>query len=304
MDDFSKYSCSNQDELDEARGHSNFLGDEERTASEYLKPFDLDDELEESEYENPEEMVEMDKLYPFLASYSDKESREFALHKLIIGDHDGRQRVNNTAEFPWRAICSISITSKSGRKYVGTGWLVGPGTLITAGHNVFLRNDGGWAQSIEIFPGRNGKQVPYGSTTSVVFHAGTRWIESGDTNFDVGAIILPEKIGNKVGYFGFANKPDSQLKNAHLNLSGYPLSLGRGTVQYFHREKVVGITKSKVTYNIDTSPGQSGAPIWLKSGGDRQVVGIHTDGYKTGNTATRINEIIFNLIKRWKHLGN
>lgn len=55
----------------------------------------------------------------------------------IIGTDD-RVRIQNPSVYPWRAICALRMTAKDGSRWIGTGFLVGPGTVITAGHCVYL----------------------------------------------------------------------------------------------------------------------------------------------------------------------
>src|SRR5262245_23575044 len=66
------------------------------------------------------------------------------LFEAVIGDDD-RVRVSKErmAMNPWRQICALRILSQNNRNYVGTGWFVGRGVLATAGHCVFLQDDGG-----------------------------------------------------------------------------------------------------------------------------------------------------------------
>jgi hypothetical protein len=75
----------------------------------------------------------------------------------IIGSDD-RVRVadNLMIANPWRQICALRIRSKTGKMYVGTGWFIAPRVLATAGHCVFLQNEGGWAQSIDVIPAKAG----------------------------------------------------------------------------------------------------------------------------------------------------
>ena len=87
---------------------------------------------------------------------------------------DDRAQITNTADYPWRAIASLLITAADNSMWIGTGWFIGPHTLITAGHCVFLKNTGvpgrdGWVKSIQVMPGRNGASLPYGSVTSTNF---------------------------------------------------------------------------------------------------------------------------------------
>lgn len=224
--------------------------------------------------------------------------------EVIIGTDD-RTRINPTTSYPWRAICSLLIRTKTGKSYIGTGWFVSPRTVVTAGHCIYLHNEGGWAQSIEVIPGRNGSLRPYGSAVSSNLRSVSGWTASKNRNYDYGAIILPTSapLGKTVGFFGIANKNDSFLKSTTLNLSGYPGDKDGGSTQWFHFRQSKGVTSQVITYEIDTMGGQSGSPVWYKSGDQRYAVGIHTNGHSSGNSATRINLEVYNNLLAWKSLG-
>ena len=83
---------------------------------------------------------------------------------------DDRVKINNTAIYPWRAHASLLITAADNSQWIGTGWFIGPHTLMTAGHVVYIKNSGvpgrdGWVKRIHVMPGRNGNALPYGSVT-------------------------------------------------------------------------------------------------------------------------------------------
>ena len=88
----------------------------------------------------------------------------------VIGDDD-RKRVTPAfmTRNPFRQICALRITSQRNRTYVGTGWFIAPGVLATAGHCVFLQEDGGWAKSIRVIPVKEGPREPFGSLASTRF---------------------------------------------------------------------------------------------------------------------------------------
>jgi glutamyl endopeptidase len=92
--------------------------------------------FEEAGFAAPLQQSEpMDALF---ASYTELiPKRETQLREVIIGA-DNRVRVFATTSYPWRAVCSLKITAKDNSKWIGTGWLVGPRTVITAGHCVFM----------------------------------------------------------------------------------------------------------------------------------------------------------------------
>ena len=244
-------------------------------------------------------------------SYSDAEMkalfpqmRESDLQEVVIGP-DNRVRINPTTTFPWRAICSLKITARNGQRFIGTGWLIAPRTVITAGHCVYMHNAGGWASSIEVIPALNDASRPYGSASSSHLRSTTSWVNSRDRNFDYACIILPAnaRLGDTTGYFGFAVRNDSFLMNAALNLSGYPGDKANGNQQWFMAQRPSSVNSKVITYQIDTFGGQSGAPVWVLENGNRYGVGIHTNGANSGNSATRIDQSVYNNLLAWKNMG-
>jgi glutamyl endopeptidase len=223
--------------------------------------------------------------------------------EVIIGV-DERIRVTDTRAYPWRAICALSITAANNRQFIGTGWLISPRTVITAGHCVFMHEEGGWARSIRVIPGCNDSDQPYGVHVGTDLRSVTGWTTSKKREFDYGAIILPpaSRPGDQTGYFGFATRTDAFLINAALNLSGYPGDKG-GRQQWFMAQRPKAVSDHVITYDIDTMGGQSGSPVWVLENGQRYGVGVHTNGAASGNSATRINSSVYNNLLNWKNLG-
>lgn len=223
--------------------------------------------------------------------------------EVIIGP-DNRVRVGNTAVYPWRAICGLKITAANGKRFIGTGWMISPRTVVTAGHCVFMHNEGGWARSIEVVPGLNDAARPYGSASSGTLRSVTGWTQSRNREYDYGAIILPgnARLGDRTGWFGLAVRDDAFLRAANLNLSGYPGDKG-GNQQWFMAQRTKSVASRVITYDIDTMGGQSGSPVWVLQNGQRYAVGVHTNGASTGNSATRINAAVYNRMLAWKNEG-
>lgn len=223
--------------------------------------------------------------------------------EVVIGADD-RVRVTNTTVYPWRAICALLITAADNRRFIGTGWLVSPRTVITAGHCVYMHDAGGWARSIKVIPGCNDGSEPYGSYTGTTMRSVTGWTSSKNRDHDYGAIILPSssRPGLQTGTFGLAVRNDSFLMNSALNLSGYPGDKG-GRQQWFMAQRPKRVSDRVITYDIDSMGGQSGSPVWVLENGQRYGVGVHTNGSSSGNSATRINTAVFNNMVNWKNLG-
>lgn len=220
-------------------------------------------------------------------------------HEALIGSDD-RIKIRETAHFPWRPICSLRIRTGDGDYFSGTGWLAGPRTIITAGHCVYLPTMGGWAKEIEIVPGHDAHERPFGTLVSTEFQTVRGWIQDLDRQFDYAAITLPPgRDLEEVGHFGFAVYDEASLLGAYLNVAGYPTDKPLGTLWWAAR-KAKRVKRGAIYYDIDTTGGQSGAPVWrLDAQGRRLVVGIHTNGARTGNSATRITEDVFANLKRW-----
>jgi V8-like Glu-specific endopeptidase len=219
---------------------------------------------------------------------------------------DNRVRINNTNVYPWRVHASLLITAADNSQWIGTGWFIGPHTLMTAGHVVNIRGSGvpgrdGWVRRIQVMPGRNGTSLPYGAVTSTSFRSVTGWTNSpsGDENYDYGAIILPTQLGNTTGWLGFGVYSDADLTGSVGNISGYPGDKPAGT-QWYDARRIASVNSRKVYYDIDTAGGQSGSAVYRIISGARYAFAIHAYGGATTNSGTRIITPVYNNMVAWK----
>ncbi|MBK8255896.1 MAG: trypsin-like peptidase domain-containing protein [Polyangiaceae bacterium] len=248
----------------------------------------------------------------------------------VVGPSDDRVRVTDTTQSPWRQICSLRIRLKDNRRLVGTGWLIGRNTIITAGHCVFPHIRGSrtdpdyryndWAAEIEIYPGANGlttggkPRSPVTPARSTSFEAPENWWQHVDEEWDFGAIFIPNPPADwdSLGYFAFAAYGDADLEDSMVNVAGYPTDktdpVEVGT-QWSCAQKVVRVTRRRLYYEVDTFAGQSGSPVFLQlpiSGKTKTVaVGVHNYGDRGGvaNSGARITKDLFLQLKEWKLKG-
>lgn len=220
-------------------------------------------------------------------------------------ESDHPSEVVATESYPWRCICALNITAADGSRWLGTGWLAGPRLIITAGHCVYLHRHGGWVRQIEVVPGQNRDQRPYGSAMAASFRSVRGWAHKQQPDYDYGAVILPtdRAFGKLLGHFGYGSLDDVDLQGARINLAGYPSDQPPGT-QWHHGRALDFITPRTLQYPIDTLGGQSGAPVWYLRNGARYVVGIHSIGNGGGNASVRINAPVFGNITAWNHEGS
>lgn len=226
----------------------------------------------------------------------------------VIGE-DTRKRIRRTSVAPFRLICALEIAGVHGG-LVGTAWYAGPKTLITAGHCVYDPEQiGGWAREIVVTPGRDGERRPFGAQKATRFSAHPKWIAEMNPNFDIAAIHLEAALPPEATPFKVQPMDDADLKNALVNVSGYPADRGFGTEQWWAKNRIQRVRPDRLYYDVDTYGGQSGAPLYVIPNARAApiVVGVHAyglggppgeDGLPV-NSAPRITKAIHTQIKAW-----
>ncbi len=247
----------------------------------------------------------LDPVDAWYGSYGTRLSRVFASHggemrvaemmAEVIISRDDRIRVRETTRYPYGCICQLSIQARNGGRFVGTGWLADEQTVITAGHCVFMRREGGWAASIAVFPGRDGAARPFHARATRLWT--TRgWMDHQSPPADYGAIRLDRKI-DALGTFGYGALKDSQLQSVVCHVVGYPSD--KGGEMWGHGRRLAAVRTELLIYDVDTYGGNSGGPVFLVRDGKPLAVGIHNYGDLSGNSATRITKTVYQRIQGW-----
>jgi glutamyl endopeptidase len=210
----------------------------------------------------------------------------------VLGDKDRREKVASTDSFPWSGVCSLMIESESGKRQLGTGWLAGPRTVITAGHCVYSKYFlDGRAKAIYVVPGRAGKFSHFYSALSSTFRTLEAWHEKNDVDSDIGCITLDQPFDGPVSCLSAFDMLPPDLTGREITISGYPSVPGGGHFQYRHTGQITDTSLPRAFYSVDTSVGQSGAPILTEdaSTGRWHVLGVHTNGFDSRAAGTKAN---------------
>ncbi len=213
----------------------------------------------------------------------------------VIGE-DGRVMVSDLTVMPYSAVALVNTTWDDGTNSFGTAWFVSKNVLVTAAHVV--HDSSGWATTVTVMPGVSVGSYPYGTHTPTNIYTTTAWIQSGQDYTDYAVIILGSDVGNETGWFSM--RALSNAANQSVVITGYK--------QRYYQHRMGGITTAHtpggmIRYQIDTSGGQSGAPVYCSG---NVVIGIHTagiyyydsDGNKVYvyNEGVAINEGVYSFI--------
>lgn len=224
----------------------------------------------------------------------------------VIGAED-RMRIGMTGSDPWRLVCAL-VHHRDGRaRPVGTGTLVGPRLVLTAGH--CLAGDGG---EIEVIPGLNaGDGSPYGSrrVSAAGFRMHPAWRDNRREERDAGALVLDRPFDGIDTWFEIAGRADEALIGWFVSIAGYPAIRPRmdeneprydgGDELWFHSNAITDARPRELHYGIDTTAGQSGSAVWLYDADRPAIVGIHAYGSRRGNFATRMDDDLIAEIRSW-----
>lgn len=240
----------------------------------------------------------------------------------IIGSDD-RTQILNGELWPYRATAKIEVTYSDvenptygytrNREFVGTGFMVGPNILVTAGHVVYGDvtdkdswdngvNDPVFADIVEIYCGADSAldlndSYKYYAKAKVVNISKSYYNNSNNFNYDWAVIELDRNIGEQTGWYDIIS--NWFIDNSNIFSYGYPGDKPRGTMWEAHG-KMTSKTTYQYDFNIDAYPGQSGSPVFMTNDfGDTYVCGILAWESNNINGGTRINSFIYHYINSY-----
>ena len=114
------------------------------------------------------------------------------------------------ADYPYTAICYVETTWKDGSHTRGTGAMVGPNDVLTAGQMLWDAEHGGSAVSVTVIPGYNNGAASFGTYQGALFSyypidqdgddsllTGRRNGTSASSDFRPRSVIGPVRLASK-----------------------------------------------------------------------------------------------------------
>ena len=267
---------------------------------------------------------ELDGMIEYLSEFSASESSMPNLpYSVVQPNHQfylTMPYLNNTANHPYSGVMYLKmtytddVTGKS-ESYRGTGFMVAPDVMVTAGHNVDMV--GKTLQEVKVYPYIHQESNYIPSNNYFIYPS--KWI-CYDYSIAVGNSSLDEKdydwcvmkLQNSLtDVYNFAcSYQTSDITDVGdlLLVSGYPQCLNLSCPdQCSHRQcyqastdgSVTTLSTYRVWYTNNTKPGNSGSPVYLAT--TKVCYAIHTRGRSTieANSGVIINERIYNFIANY-----
>lgn len=196
----------------------------------------------------------------------------------VVGD-DNREKIANTSVYPWSSVVKLLFVGADGENYIASGFMIGPNTVVTAGHCVYNNKWGGWVKSMTVIPALNGTSRPYGSANAIAYECGGEWYKNNNNQDDWGIVRINANLGNKTGWMGLRWQSASYNGQAVTSI-GYPAS--DGSHMYSGIGTVTASSARTLTGNWDLTGGQSGGPVEVYySATGYTVLGINRGGGTT-----------------------
>jgi len=212
----------------------------------------------------------------------------------IVGPRDSRVHEVDTTRFPFNTVCHVERDFGDGRWRGCSGTLIGPRTVLTAGHCLYNHMLRRAPARVRIIPGRRDRDTkPFGAIPAARCYVARGYIVRGRGSIaarvaarrdaDYGVVVLERPIAGIRRFMTVQAPTEADIARIRsrklLTIAGYPGDRPIGTM-WRHAERLAEVTPRRLFYTVDTCPGHSGSAIWYRrlGGDERVIIGVHTSG--------------------------
>lgn len=215
-------------------------------------------------------------------------------------DFGSLTRITNPADYPWSANVKLFF-SQGGSYYVGSGVLIDPLHVLTAGHCVHSGPGGDWSSDMIVVPAYENWSAPYGTAGSALLYSWSGWVDDANYDHDMGLIELDRPIGALAGWHGYGYSTDTASYTTASRTwynPGYPAeSPYDGEYMYWWQGYFDSCTAYQARFESYSYGGQSGSGAYYVLDGNRYVHLVLSNGGDTWTRDVRITSTKFNSIQ-------
>lgn len=207
-------------------------------------------------------------------------------------------------KFPYNANVKLKVYI-NGIEHNASGTLISKNIVLTSGH-VIYSNKYSWTDSIIVISNYSNKSYSL-QTKSYLFYVFKTYVEQSNMKYDLGLLILEDKIGEKTGFLGIGYNND----NSFYTQSGFFYHLSYPSKSFIPSEKDIYTGENQfinfgkfdkyiekfdwVRYFQSAPKGESGSSFWSFTKSNYIVFGVLSMGISSYVLITKEK---FNTIKK------
>ncbi len=217
------------------------------------------------------------------------------------------EKVPYPKDYP--ACVSVLLTTSQGR---GSGVLIDPYFVLTAGHCIHEGDGGNWAEDVMVYPGFDSqdRKSPYGYAEYAALYSWPGWMQDSSEQHDLGLVELKRPVGALTGYHSYSHEAACSFYTGNsFYIPGYPADgpyKDNLDMYYFHGSfgGCPTLFPNIVTFFRQSYGGQSGSGVCYTDGSGYTVYAVLTGGISLINhtRCTRVTSSKFADIVNW--IGN
>jgi V8-like Glu-specific endopeptidase len=191
-------------------------------------------------------------------------------------------KVTDRSVIPYAAVGKMFMRF-DGTNYVGSAWTIAERAVFTAGHCVFDRDGGGWADAVKFVPQYDAGAEPLGNWIATRLHALKGWTENRQFEYDLAVFEVDRPIRPETGSLGWmANYPPNQGPYTAI---GYPAATPFDGQDMWQSVGAYIDGSNPIQMHNDMTGGCSGGPWEVVENGDIYTNGLNSFRY-TSNPRT------------------